>query len=371
MRRNFFRFSLVLGATGMLAAGLGATAQAAGAATAATPSAHTPAWHGVLSLTGSGLTAEAVVPTGKTTGWAFLSNDTAWQRAGGTSWRQVPFPGRNGYVNAAAASSPSNVWAAFRSGTGTAQVDHWNGRKWAVAGHFAAEVTGLTVLGPGDVWAFGGGASGGEGVFHFNGHDWTKVASTLQGGSAVSDKSVWAYAGTQVAHYDGRKWTATSLAGLFPAGHGLPVAPALTGVLAISPGNVYATGVGWRSVDGGGLAVVLHYNGHSWRRVAAGQGISGSNTTLASDGKGGLWFTAYNHAYRQQLLHYAAGTIVNANEPFSAVANLPGTTEELGASATGIATQPLVYQYPWPLPGRGRAAGAPGARQGTRFPGPR
>ena len=51
------------------------------------------------------------------------------------------------------------------------------------------------------------------------------------------------------------------------------VAPSLTGVLALAPGNVFATGVGWASV-GGGPAVVLHFNGHSWSRAAAGPAVS-------------------------------------------------------------------------------------------------
>jgi hypothetical protein len=148
----------------------------------------------MLSVPGGGVT-EAVVATGKTTGWAFLHNDTAYQRVGATAWKKVAFPGHNGYVNAAAASSPSNVWAAFRSTTGGSQVDRWNGRKWAVVKSFPGEVTKLSVLGPNDVWAFGG-ASGSEGVFHFNGRSWAKVASTLQGGSATSDRNVWAYSGT-------------------------------------------------------------------------------------------------------------------------------------------------------------------------------
>jgi hypothetical protein len=159
---------------------------------------------------------------------------------------------------------------------------------------------------------------------------------------------VWAYSGSSVAHYDGHKWTSASLVKLFPAATaGQPVAPALTGILALGAGNVYATGVGWGSVGvGGGAAVVLHYNGHAWSRVAAGQNvINGGFVTLASDGKGGLWFTADTHQNQQQLLHYSAGKLTNAGEPFTSVASIPGTAGELGGNATGVATQPVVYQY--------------------------
>jgi hypothetical protein len=336
MKQKLFRVSMVLCTGGAIAAAALSGAQAASAA------AHAPSWRPVLSVPGGGVT-EAVVATGKTTGWAFLYNDTAYQRVGVTAWKKVAFPGHNGYVNAAAASSPSNVWAAFRSTTGGSQVDRWNGRNWAVVKSFPGEVTKLSVLGPNDVWAFGG-ASGSEGVFHFNGHGWAKVSSTLEGGSATSDRNVWAFSGTQLAHYDGRKWTEANVAGLFPASTGGRSAPSLTGVLALAPNNVFATGVGWAGV-GGGAAVVLHFNGHGWSRAAAGPTVINSGVTLASDGKGGLWMTSDTHQNFEVLLHYSAGRLVNANEPFMSVASIPGTAEALGGSATGVATTPVVYQY--------------------------
>lgn len=144
----------------------------------------------------------------------------------------------------------------------------------------------------------------------------------LQGGSATSDRNVWAYSGTQLAHYDGRKWTETNVARLFPASNGGRSAPSLTGVLALAPGNVFATGVGWAGA-GGGTAVVLHFNGHGWSRAAAGPAVISSAV----------------------LLHYSAGQLVNANEPFMAVASIPGTAEALSGNATGVVTTPVVYQY--------------------------
>jgi hypothetical protein len=335
MRQKLFRVSMVLSTGGVIAAALLSGAQAASAATPA------PSWHPVLSVPGGGV-SEAVVATGKTTGWAFLGNGTAYQRVGATAWKQVAFPGSGGYVNAAAASSPSDVWAAFRTTTsGASQVDRWNGRSWTVVKSFPDPITGLSVLGPSDVWAFGGGSGGG--VFHFNGRGWAEVSSTLWGGSATSDRDVWAYSGTQLAHYDGRKWTETNVAGLFPASTGGRVAPVVTGVLALAPGNVFAVGVGWAGV-GGGPSVVLHFNGHGWSRAAAGPYVLGPGAP-ASDGKGGLWMTSDTHQNLEVLLHYSAGQLVNANEPFRSVASIPGTAEALGGNASPLATAPTVYQY--------------------------
>jgi len=338
MRQKLFRVPMVLGAGGAIAAAMLSGAQAASAAT--------PSWHPVLSVPGGGVT-EALVATGKTSGWAFLGNGAAYQRVGATAWKNVAFPGTNGYVDAAAASSPSNVWAAFQSAAGGSQVDRWNGRKWSTVKSFPGSVTSLSVLGPNDVWAFGG-ASYNEGVFHFDGRRWAEVSSTLLGGSATSDRDVWAFSGTQLAHYDGYKWTETDVAGLFPpssGGRGV-VAPSLTGVLALAPGNVFAVGVGWGGTGGGsgGPAVVLHFNGHNWGRAATGPYVLAPKS-LASDGRGGLWMTSDTHQNFQVLLHYSAGQIVNANEPFTSVARIPGTAQALGGNATGVATMPVVYQY--------------------------
>jgi hypothetical protein len=340
MKQKLFRVSMVLSTGGAIAAAMLSATQPASAATPQAPS-----WQPVLSVPGGGVT-EAVVATGKTTGWAFLGNGTAYQREGATTWKQVAFPGANGYVNAAAASSPSNVWAAYRPAAGGegSQVYRWNGSQWAAVESFPGSVTSLSVLGPNDVWAFGG-ANYGQGVFHFNGRSWAEVSSTLSGGSATSDQNVWAYSGTQLAHYDGRQWTETSVAGLFPPSSDGTVAPSVTDVLALAPDNVFAVGVGWGGIGGaGGAAEVLHFNGHGWSQAAVGPNVLGPGS-LASDGTGGLWMTSDTHENYEVLLHYSAGQLVNANEPFMSVASIPGTAEALGGNASPVATAPTVYQY--------------------------
>ena len=86
MKQKLFRVSMVLSTGGAIAAAVLSGSQAASAATP-----HAPSWHPVLSVPGSGIT-EAVVATGKTTGWAFLSDGTAYQRVGATAWKKVELP---------------------------------------------------------------------------------------------------------------------------------------------------------------------------------------------------------------------------------------------------------------------------------------
>ena len=117
MNRRLTRKSIVVGAGGMLDAGLLAAAATATAANAATvkdaaPAARGPAWHTILSAANgrSPNQIDTVVATGKTSGWAFLNAATAaYERTGATAWKKVAFPGTGGAVNVAGESSRSNV----------------------------------------------------------------------------------------------------------------------------------------------------------------------------------------------------------------------------------------------------------------------
>jgi hypothetical protein len=281
------------------------------------------------------------VATGKTSGWAFTNGGSAYERVGATRWVKVKFPSTGGAVRAAAASSPSNVWAEFQTAGHGSQLDHWNGRAWTVAKTFPGSITGLSVLGTSDVWAFGGyGTSGDNGVSHFNGRSWTRLSATLQGGYASSDRNVWAFTGTQAVHFDGRRWTAANLVKLLPgAPKGSTARPSLTGVIALASNNVYVAGEG-ASGPAGGPLTLLHFNGHSWSRVAALGGVrSTPGQQLASDGKGGLWLVdqpagpGSMEGLNDLLFHYGAGKLAAVTLPGGAaaasVSRIPGTAAAL------------------------------------------
>ena len=71
----------------------------------------------------------AVIAVGRTGGWAFNQGTapTAWRRSGST-WTQVPFPGKpNEVVVAAGAAAPADVWAFTASGAQSRALQ-WNGR---------------------------------------------------------------------------------------------------------------------------------------------------------------------------------------------------------------------------------------------------
>jgi hypothetical protein len=330
----------------MAAAVAGLAALGCTGASAAT----SPSWRVVKSVH-SGVTGDftAVVATGPTTAWAFNGNPVAdrevpaaWARHGST-WTRVSFPGRSGEeVVAAGATSPSDVWAFTNAGSGS-RVLRWDGHRWALLRTFPKPIGGAAVRTGHDVWVFGQpGIIEQLGAWHYNGHGWSQVAGHLDGGSALAANSVWAFSGTNVDHWNGRTWASTSVKRLLPPRQQLND-PGLTGIYARSAGDVYAVGNGNRQ-DEGGPAVILHYNGHTWRKVAEGSFGYGTlpSQQISPDGRGGLWLPMPGVlGAPSYLVHYAAGRLSTAALPAGArsvsvgsVARIPGTDQALAGGFT-------------------------------------
>jgi hypothetical protein len=339
-----------------VAAALAVTGAVAAATSAAAATPASPSWQ-IVKRVHSGTTGvfTAVVAVGKTGGWAFngVSGPTAWRR-NGSSWTRVAFPGRSDeLVVAAGASSPTNVWA-FTDGTAGSRALRWNGSQWSVVRSFGRLIGGAVVLSRSDVWVFGVPLvpGGGLGAQHYNGHTWSKVTSGhgLQGGSGLSARDVWAFAGTKVAHWNGHTWVRTSVAALLPAKQALND-PAVVGIVALARNSVYAIGSGNRE-DEGGPTVILHYNGHSWRKMA--QGSFGNGTSplqqATSDGHGGLWIPMPGFdGQKSFMVHYLHGKLTTAALPVGparidvvSVSHIPGTAQVLGGGFTHKAGNPAV-----------------------------
>jgi hypothetical protein len=306
-----------------------------------------PSWHVVkrVNYNGSNGVFTAVTAVGQNNGWAFdgYSRATAWERNGST-WTQVPFPSRNNeMVIAADASSATNVWA-FTQESGQSRALRWNGHHWTVLGSFSRSIGGGVVLSPSDVWVFGTPDVPGAdlGAWHYNGRTWTKVASggKLEGGSGLSASDIWAFDGADVAHWNGSTWTKTSVATLLPARQQLND-PAVTGIYEQSKHSVYAIANG-RLQDEGGPLAILHWNGSTWSKVAAGNFGFGELQQVSPDGNGGLWLPMPGAGgQKSYVLHYSHGHLTQAALPggptkitVDAVALIPGTTELLGGGNT-------------------------------------
>jgi hypothetical protein len=358
MRGSRARKAAVVTIAGLLAgatAAVTATAVTATAVTAKAATANGPSWRIVKQVhSGGNGQFTAVTAVGKNGGWAFngIQAPTAWERDG-SSWKQVAFPGQKGgeEVIAAAATSASDVWA-FTDGTTKSRVLRWNGHAWSVVRTFTRAIGGAAVVNASDVWVFGEPffPSAGFGAWNYNGHAWTQVkgGGGLEGGSATSANDVWAFDGADVANWNGKTWTRTSVAHLLPAKQELND-PAVTGIYAYSKNNVYAIGNG-NLQDDGGPVVVLHYNGRTWTRVAEGNYGYGTQPLqqIATDGHGGLWLPMPGvDGQQSHLLHYAGGHLTQATLPVSAskinvdaIARIPGTADMLAGGDTHAASNP-------------------------------
>lgn len=308
-----------------------------------------------------------VIAAGRNGGWAFdrgngTSAPTAWRRSGST-WTQVPFPGQSTeFVVAARAFSANDVWA-FTASLGRSRVLRWNGLTWTVQRSFGQEIAGAAVISPADIWVFGQPFFPGPGLgaWHYDGRAWTRVASGhgLEGGSALSSHDVWAFDGSDVAHWNGSTWSRTSVASLLPAKQQLND-PMLTGILALSRHNVYAIANGLRQ-DEGGPTVLLHWDGSRWSKVAGGSFGFGTQPLqqMSSDGHGGLWIPMPgSNGQKSFMLHYSGGHLIPVPVPggpartdVDSVALIPGTNSALAggdmhaASRPGVSVTAVLLQF--------------------------
>ena len=321
----------------LAAAAAGALAFAAAVpAVAAAPSA--ASWHVSLRVTGPNFPEfTAVTATSSSSGWAFETaggHAPAAYRFNGSSWSRHAFPGKSGdFVTSASASAASNVWAFTFQG----QVLRFNGSAWAKVKKFSKPINSGLAISSTDAWVFG---SPGVGTWHFDGHVWTKPASGtgLEGASALSASSIWAFGGTNVAHWNGRVWKKTSLAHLLPKNTQLSHS-FVAGIYAASAKNVYATASGGRQDEGGPL-VVLHFNGSTWSRVAESKSLGGP-VAVIPDGHGGLWIpVATGVPISGSMEHFSHGSLSAATLPVS-----PAHLGLLGAATGSKSTAALTVGF--------------------------
>jgi hypothetical protein len=143
-------------------------------------------------------------------------NGTRWQKV------EVPFAHQHGWLDAMAASSPNDVWAAGQPNL----TYRWDGAGWQeVLGPGGVGLTffnAMVALAPDDVWAIGNDS---DHAFsrHWDGSAWTVPSmpalpdTRLNGAVALSSNDIWAVgsfgrerpltASTLAMHWDGAEWS--------------------------------------------------------------------------------------------------------------------------------------------------------------------
>jgi hypothetical protein len=224
----------------------------------------------------------------------------------GSSWTVVPSPSPGTSGNGLAsvdAASPADIWAVgIFSDNAVAQtlVLHWDGTTWAQVpspspGSSFSELAAVTATSASNAWAAGDYSSAAGGgnktlILHWNGSKWATVPSpspasfnTLTGLAATSAASAWAVGDlgttlgdrTLILHWNGTAWK--QVPSPSPA-----LGDDLTGVAATSATSAWAAGF---SFVGGASqtaqALVLHWDGSTWRAAVVPPPAPGASTLLS------------------------------------------------------------------------------------------
>jgi len=293
----------------------------------------TEAWAGG-TVTGS---------TGETRDWLLLHRI-------GRTWRRVRPPEvQAGGPATVAASGPKNVWVF------SGWIQRWDGRRWhemlsLLIGQFTPENSPV-VLSPSDVWMYGMSFDHRLGrdycltrLEHWNGHRWTAssikhfCATGLAGSSA---RNVW-LVGQQAPtssrgrigayRFDGRAWRVVRMPHPYPYSYaGYYTLP----TVAVAPSGLAWIGIqSAQPVPGTDYASALSWNGKRWHTTPPSP--LAAPYTIANDGRGGLWMGPD--------AHWTGRTWIDTTPPtwfdrglsyrFAAMARVPGTAAILAAGST-------------------------------------
>ena len=369
-----FRRNLRLAVVAVVMVGLtavGGVSQAAG----------TPGWRIVGTLPGGARMFAGIEADGSGDAWipgAMCTDDTCARMTlvvrhwTGKSWQPVAVPKAfvdsptlGGFNPPSAVSSPSSVWifAPTRSGQ-TTSVLRWTGKAWKAPATLHADIDTAVAPNGNDVWTFGSTFPPAPThivpyVAHYNGSKWSAASFPLLAvdASATSASDIWMIGlppklpipqvAVGIMRFNGHKWVTTPLPSLGLTSHETAVA---TGIAAVSPSNVWATGeieIQPSSTDiYQGWPFLLHWNGTKWSKVNvpslySSEGLAPINGAIAQDGHGGVWLSVTNTLGASPpgaLLHYNNGTWTQLPAPAakgyvdapSVLAWIPGTRSVWG-----------------------------------------
>ncbi len=173
-------------------------------------------------------------------------------------------------------TSARNAWAVGSTSSGKTLIIRWNGNSWKRVASpspssalYGNELQGVTATSARNAWAVGYTStltSTSTLILRWNGSSWKRVPSptpagggSLSGVAAVSPGDVWAVGGNLILHWNGTAWK--RVRGPSPAGS------SVAGVAATSPRHAWAVGVTGRASHP--TTLVDRWNGATWRRVAS------------------------------------------------------------------------------------------------------
>jgi hypothetical protein len=327
-----------------------AVAVAVALAVSGAQAAATPGWR-VVATYPEVLPMTAVSAASAANGWAVGVGgccDLLVSHWNGKKWETIAVPARIGGANTNQVTGASV--AAIAGGRAMIIVDstdeelsttwvealEWRGRSWSAVHTFADSPGGAIASGPGDVWGFDSGTPSAE---HYNGTSWSQVsvpviASQASGDAAAGDWVTGTPAAqptrVELLHWSKGAWRNVVLPKIaVPKGDQMFPGAVDAATLA----DIWVTvSVGPSAGRGPVTAVLLHWNGKAWSKVAVPKGLSLSS--VASDGHGGAWMTSNTGAL--VMYHYSGGRWTRVPGPARTALQtdlelIPGTRSVLAA----------------------------------------
>jgi hypothetical protein len=208
----------------------------------------------------------------------------------GSAWGVVsaPQPGQSSRLKGVSALSANNVWAVgyYVGGTTRTLIEHWDGTAWTIipspnTGDCANYLQSVTAIAANDVWAVGYyllcDNTPQTLTMHWDGTSWTVItspnigtlANRLTGVAAISSGDVWAVGmynqGSDDViplglHWNGTNWSSVPMPGR------TGFADNILGVAAVSSNDVWAVGYSFND-QGATRSLIEHWNGTSWSIV--------------------------------------------------------------------------------------------------------
>lgn len=296
-----------------------------------------------------------------------INTTVPWaQRWDGTSWQHVPTadPGGTAYLRGVDALSAADVWAVGNTYQENAPVtEHWDGAAWVlVSAPGSGGLASVSAVGPNDVWAVGRVAIHGDGApyrplaLHWDGTAWSAIptpdpdrafSDELTSVSAISADDVWAVGENQraragrarfsvlIEHWDGTSWTVVPHPHIDVSG--------LSGVVAVSPDDVWAVGSEDVGVESQGLTE--HWNGHAWSVVPPDDdhAITTSFSSVSGSGPDDVWAvgetqSTYEHPFVPHIEHWdgSAWSTVSSTGLLHGGASLTGVSAVSPTSAFAV-----------------------------------
>lgn len=188
----------------------------------------------------------------------------------------------------------------FQFGQGQPLIEHWDGHRWQLVPDASGITASYSVLNDlvaisaNNIWAVGYQSDAAKAratalIEHWDGSRWTRVqqkslspqVGVLDEIRATSASDIWAFGRSSplfqnfplVEHWDGHNWSAASLSDT--AGLG-----SISSVAALSPDNIWIAGSAPLLGSGPAPALIVHWDGQSWRKVADAKDLGAGNTLL-------------------------------------------------------------------------------------------